>query len=177
MALITDVMKTIANPVNKLILWLEETYKVDRDETMAKWFDISGMKITAGEVADISGTKSEVKGEYSSATPKSKKIPKTKALCQYTFTSGQKTGEQCSTKPKGGADFCSTHRPKTDTPKSNKTTEVINPDFESDPEQVVKDPKVSKRKIKDKKTANGNASEEYNTDTEPLDDNIDLNGY
>jgi len=112
MALIMEVMKTIAQPVAELALWLEETYQVDINETIAKWRELTGMKITVKE-SEVSAEEVEsVNVETSKKVKVSKKIPKTKDVCQHIFLSGQKTGEQCSTKPKGGATFCSAHKPK-----------------------------------------------------------------
>lgn len=152
MSLIMEVMQSIANPIGKLALWIEETYQVDRTETTAKWRELTGMNITDIKEVDEVGVMVETK--------KNKlKIPKTKDVCRHIFLSGQKTGEQCTTKPKGGAAFCSAHKPKdsvksTTTKKQQKQQKEvkqvdINPEFESSDEEEKEKPsvkKVSKKK-------------------------------
>ena len=110
MALITEIMQTIAQPISELAIWLDETYQIDVDLTIVKWFELTGMKITVknGEISH-----EEIESIKVDSTVKSKKkIPKTKDICQHIFLSGQKTGEQCTTTPKKGATYCSAHRPK-----------------------------------------------------------------
>lgn len=154
MALIMEIMKTIAHPIGELAVWLEETYQVEISETVAKWRELTGMNITIkegeGEVSDQQVQSLDVD---STKNLKTKKIPKTKDVCQHIFLSGQKVGEQCTTKPKGGASHCSAHKPKASakSPKEPKKKEVkkiekIDSEFESDHEQpkVTKEPKKEK---------------------------------
>jgi hypothetical protein len=146
MALIMEIMKTIADPIAELSVWIEETYNVDSSQIMSKWRELTGMNIsiTNGQVSHDKVQSLEVD---STTSPKSKKIPRTKDVCQHIFMGGQKVGEQCSTKPKGGASFCSAHRPKDSVTKSSKDKEikstkkkekkevkqsVIDPEFNSD---------------------------------------------
>lgn len=156
MSLIMEIMKTIATPIGELALWLEETYQVDINETINKWGELTGMKITVEENV-ISG--GEVETETTIKI--NKKIPKTKTkdTCQHTFLSGQKVGEQCTTKPKNGATFCSAHKPKdsiksaTKSSKKIKYVDKIDHEFESDSEskekveKVVPVPKKSTKKV------------------------------
>jgi hypothetical protein len=154
MALIMEIMKTIAMPIGELALWLEETYQVDINETIGKWGELTGMKITVKENVTSCG-------EETVETIKiNKKIPKikTKDTCQHTFLSGQKVGEQCTTKPKNGAAYCSAHKPKdsikstSSTTKKSKKKEIkqvdkIDSEFESDCDKVpVKEKKASSKK-------------------------------
>lgn len=166
MALIMEIMKTIAQPISELAVWLEETYQVNADDTISKWKELTGMNITINstdiekvETLDISTTK----------TVKSKKtsIPRTKDVCQHIFLTGLKAGDQCTTKPKGGATFCSAHRPKASAkdkkaPKKEpkiKSVEKIDSNFEADTEEEIelkeeikpKKPKTEKSKKKVKK--------------------------
>ena len=160
MALIMEIMKTIATPIGELALWLEETYQVNIDETIGKWGELTGMKITVTE--DVISC-DEVKIN--------KKIPKTKTkdTCQHTFLSGQKAGEQCTTKPKNGAVFCSAHKSKdkdsikstssTTTKKIPKKKEIkqIDPEFESDSDIVAPPPKEKKVPKKSKENLDAEA--------------------
>lgn len=171
MALIMEIMKTIAQPIGELAAWLEETYQVDVDETIKKWHELTGMKITVKE-GEVSHEQVQSLNVDSTSEKKSnKKIPKTKDVCQHIFLSGQKVGEQCTTKPKGGVTYCSAHRPKdsvkSSTSKKGKKKEVekvvekINSEFESDseveapvaPKKEVKPKKVVKKPKKPKKTS------------------------
>lgn len=150
-----EIMKTIAQPINELAIWLEETYQVEADQTIAKWHELTGMNITVKE-GKVSHNKVESLDVDLTKNVKSKKIPKTKDVCQHIFLSGQKVGEQCTTKPKGGASYCSAHRPKDSakSPKGTKTSkkrevkkvEKIDSEFGSDSEQEVKVQELKKTK-------------------------------
>lgn len=156
-----EIMKTIAQPIGELAVWLEETYQVEASETIAKWHELTGMKITIKESGEVSHDEVQSLNVDSTKNVKSKKIPKTKDVCQHIFLSGQKVGEQCTTKPKGGASYCSAHRPKDSvkstkeakTPKRKevKKVEKIDSEFGSDSEQEEKPVKVSKEPKKSTK--------------------------
>jgi len=174
MALIMEVMQTIARPVGQLALWLEETYQVDIVETMEKWRELTGMNITV-KADKVITEEVESLDVTSTSSTKSKKVPKVKEreTCQHKFKTGDRTGEQCTTKPKGGALYCSAHRPKdsvklTKSSKVTKTTKTskkqtdteIDPDFVSDVEteqvslvaaEPVEEPVVTKAKAKEVK--------------------------
>ncbi|CCV02002.1 hypothetical protein IIV22A_158R [Invertebrate iridescent virus 22] len=178
MALIMEIMKTIAQPIGELAIWLEETYQVDVNETIEKWHELTGMNITIKE-GQISHNEVQSLNVNSTSSSKSnKKIPKTKDVCQHIFLSGQKVGEQCTTKPKGGATYCSAHRPK-DSVKSNKSAkatkkevkkiEKINSEFESDSEPEVpvkKETKKGKKEVKKPKKTSGDTDMEEDSDGE-----------
>lgn len=159
MALIMEIMKTIAQPIGELAVWLEETYQVDVSETVAKWHELTGMNITVKE-GEVAHNEVQSLNVDSTKSPKSnKKIPKTKDVCQHVFQSGQRVGEQCVTKPKGGAIYCSAHKPKdsvksavkgTKVPKKKEVKKAIDSEFESDEEapKVQTEPKKQKKDVK-----------------------------
>src|SRR5574344_1387378 len=161
MALIMEIMKTIANPIGELAVWLEETYQVEVCETIEKWHELTGMKITVEE-GKVSHNEVKSLDVNMTNNPKSnKKIPKikNKDTCVHIFSNGQRAGEQCTIKPKGGAEYCSAHRPKDSaklTKKIPKKKEVKKTsDFGSDSEDerniVKKEPKKIKEKVVPKK--------------------------
>jgi hypothetical protein len=204
MALIMEIMKTIAQPVEELARWLEETYQVETIATIDKWRNLTGMTINLDcAVGDCAVTSEEV--QVQSSTKFSKKIPKTKEVCQHIFLSGQKAGEQCTTKPKNGATHCSAHKPKSSVKsvksnaekpskkKEGKKVDAINSDFESENEKVEKRPKKTTKITKEssdlelsepeapvkpllKKKIKGasKTTKQYNTDEEYLDGDLDL---
>ena len=132
MALITEIVKTIACPVQELVFWLSETYQVDTQETFNKWYELTGINIQVVNKDDSDECGEPI--QVVKAT-KSTKIPKVKnACCLHVFTNGSRAGEQCSTKPKNGAEYCSAHRPK---PKK------------SSDDETPKKPKQSKKKVDD----------------------------
>lgn len=145
-----DIVKIIAQPIAELAVWLEETYQVDVTETIAKWHELSGMKITVKDNEIIPEPVQSLDVDSTSRNGSSKKIPKTREVCQHIYHSGQKVGEQCTTKPKGGAIYCSAHKPKESATKSvvkdkkkvpkKKEVEKINPEFQSDDEKVEDEP-------------------------------------
>lgn len=175
MALIMEIMKTIANPIGELAVWLEETYQVEVSETIEKWYELTGMKISVNIEGEVTHEKVESLDVNLTDNPKTnKKIPKIKSkdVCMHIFSNGQKAGEQCTTKPKGGAQYCSAHRPK-DSVKSAKKApkkkdvkvDHIDSEFESSNEEVPKEPKEPK-KIKEKKVTKKQKKSEDNSDDE-----------
>lgn len=176
MALIMEIMKTIAQPIGELAMWLEKTYQIDVNETIEKWHQLTGMNITVKE-GEVSHNEVQSLTVNSTSSSKSnKKIPKTKDVCQHIFLSGQKVGEQCTTKPKGGATYCSAHRPK-DSVKSNKAAkstkkeakkiEKIDSEFGSDSEpEVKKEAKKPKKEAKKPKKTSGDTDLEEDSDGE-----------
>lgn len=197
--LMEEIMVIIARPLGRLVCWLEKNYNVDRSEIYTKWKDLSGIDIVTEEEEDEDDRQSI----SNSTTPVklNKKIPKTKKVCQHIFLSGQKAGEQCSTKPKGGASFCSAHRPKNSVVKdTKKPKKKINCKGESEPESHFKvlskkadtspqiayssfedlsepeniKPLLKKRALNSEVPKSINISKEYNTDDEPLDEDLNL---
>jgi hypothetical protein len=177
-------MKTIATPIGELALWLEKTYQVDINETIGKWEELTGMTITVSENEISHNEVESMTIVVDTAKKLNKKIPKTKTkdTCQHTFLGGQKVGEQCTTKPKNGAVFCSAHKPKdkdsikstSSTAKKSKKKEIkqmekIDPEFESDSaDKEVKATKEKKKKVVTPKKSTKKVSGD--TDLENSDD-------
>jgi hypothetical protein len=153
MALIMEIMKTIAGPVQELVFWLNETYQVDTQETFNKWRELTGMNI---QVTDEDNSDEPIQVSKAAKKSKSAKIPKVKnACCQHVFANGNRAGEQCSTKPKNGAEYCSAHRSKPKksensddetTPKKPKSKKKVDDAYASDVEETKK-PKSKKKNI------------------------------
>ena len=193
MALVLEIMKTIATPIGELALWLEETYQINIDEVIGKWKELTGMNITVKENVF---SHDEVDSEESvTMVRKVKKIPKikTKDTCQHTFLSGQKAGEQCTTKPKNGAAFCSAHKPK-DSVTSVKDNTKIKDNTKSkkkvvkkqskksakdeEEEEEIAKPLLKKKEKKEKagpsKAGPSEGKKSYNTDEEHIDKDLNL---
>jgi hypothetical protein len=158
MALIMDFAKTIAQPIGELAVWLEETYNVDRTQVSQKWSELTGMKLV------IQDEEEDAVGTVSAAGRRSASVSSTassKAACKHVFMVGEKKGQQCTTKPKNGAEYCSAHKPKK--PKdseSNVADEVEKPKKKSKKDETTEDeaekPKKkssTKSKEEDSKTA------------------------
>jgi len=174
MALIMEIMKTIAHPIGQLALWLEETYQVDTIETIEKWHELTGMNITVNtKEVSCETVKSINVPSTSSSSGKVKKIPKIKdkETCQHVFLTGAKAGDRCSTKPKGGAIFCSAHRPK-DSVKSSKTKKSekveIDPNFASDSDDQK--PDEEKVEVKPKKSSKKKPVDNLDSDDQKPDE-------
>jgi len=172
-----EIMKTIATPMGELALWLEETYQVEIKDTMEKWHELTGMNITVQDDVVSHDKVDSIDVKTVKTVKSAKKIPKTKDVCQHIFMSGKNVGEQCTTKPKNGALFCSAHRPK-DSVKSaksakaskapkkvKKTEDKIASDFASDsekedkPDKVAKAPKKATKKVVKKATHDSDDSD------------------
>lgn len=168
MTLIVEIMKIIAIPVGEWASWIQETYGVSTDETLAKWKELTGLNIIVKE--DENEEVEPVTVEIGGSTSKTSMRIKSKETCQHIFVSGKKTGEQCTTKPKNGAMYCSAHKPKDKTSiksekkaKTPKSKEFIDHEFGSDSEaeeaKKAKEPvkktkaKESTKKVKEAKEA------------------------
>jgi hypothetical protein len=168
MALIMAIMKTIAQPISELTVWLEETYNVPSSETIAKWHLLTGMNITIKDTSVACEPVDTIDVPTTKTTTKTmkKNIPRTKDLCQHIFVVGAKAGEQCTTKPKGGATHCSAHKPKNSIVKDKttktkakkekvKSVEKIDSDFDADTdeEKVEVKEEVEPKKNKTEKSS------------------------
>lgn len=180
-----DMMKIVAEPVKKLSEWVVESHPTSVEEILQKWQDFTGVDIQV-ENCDASR-----QGQITVKVSKSKNIPKTKETCHHIFTGGQKAGDQCLIKPKDGAKFCSSHKPKDDLkPVAKRSTkkkveidlkfagsDVENevPEAQEDVVAVKKPSKKPSSKTVAKKTPKPVEPEyAYDTDNEPLDENIVL---
>jgi hypothetical protein len=190
MALIMEIMKTIAQPIGEFTMWLEKTYNVPSSETIAKWHSLTGMNITIKDTSASCEPVDTMDVPTTKATKTTKKnIPKTKDLCQHIFVVGAKAGEQCTTKPKGGATHCSAHKPKNSVVKDKttktkakkekvKSVEKIDSDFDADTEEekveVKEEVKPKKNKTeKSKKVEKKPKKAVVDSDFGPSDDEED----
>ena len=158
MALVMNIMELIAQPIGELADWLQTTYQINSDEVLGKWKELSGMNITIVEGEVVSDKVEAVNIKSAKNNKLNKKIPKTKELCQHTFLSGSKIGEQCTTKPKGGAIYCSAHKPKNsaDKPAKKKKEKVeLDPNFNSESDVESKPAKKKKELDTEKKSKKG----------------------
>ena len=179
MTLIMEIMKTIAQPIGELTMWLEKTYSVPSSETIAKWHSLTGMNIT---IKDTSASCEPVDTMDVPTTKTTKKnIPKTKDLGQHIFVVGVKTGEQCTTKPKVGATHCSAHKPKNSVVKDKttktkakrekvKSVEKIDSNFDADTEEEKVEVKEEVKPEKPKKVKKKPKKPVVDSDFGPSDD-------
>lgn len=180
-----DMMKIVAEPVKKLSEWVVESHPTSVEEILQKWQDLTGVNIQV-ENCDASR-----QGQITVKVSKSKNIPKTKETCHHIFTGGQKAGDQCLIKPKDGAKFCSSHKPKDDLkPVSKRPKKKVEIDLKFAGSDVENDGPLNQEqdvvavKKPSKKSASKTAAKKppkpvepeyaYDTDNEPLDENIVL---
>lgn len=111
MAFVNDFLKSLAMPIGDLAKWLEEEHRVPVSDTIEKWNELTGMQVV---VNNNTTTCEEV--EEQTVNIGKKNVPKNNALipttCQHVFIAGNRKGQQCTTKPKGGNDRCSAHKIK-----------------------------------------------------------------
>jgi hypothetical protein len=104
MAFVNDFLKSLAMPIGDLAKWLEEEHQVPVKTTIEKWNELTGMNITtSGDVDVVDQTINIDKKKNSGLDPKT---------CQHVFIAGKRKNQQCTTKPKGGNDRCSSHKNK-----------------------------------------------------------------
>jgi hypothetical protein len=116
MAFVNDFLKSLAIPVCDLADWLEKDHNIPIIETIKKWNEITGMKVTTDknckEVVDQ--TVSVVRSNQKSASSNLNQ-------CQHVFLVGNRKGQQCSTKPKGGNNKCCAHKTKPKKTDANRS--------------------------------------------------------
>jgi hypothetical protein len=149
MAFVNDFLKSLAMPIGDLAKWLEEEHQVPVKTTIEKWNELTGMNITtSGDVDDVVNQTINIDKKKNSPGP-SGLDPRT---CQHVFIAGKRKNQQCTTKPKGGNDRCSSHKIKVkkgelsnsgpETPKKKqvkkvvKSRETVQTDSESEDDSV-----------------------------------------
>jgi hypothetical protein len=173
MTFVNNFMKTLSIPIGALAQWLETEHQVPVSSTIEKWNELTGMKVTIDEnstgceeVVDqtiVIGSKKPVTADTTTLNG----TMLDPLLCQHVFIAGQRKGQQCCTKPKGGKDRCSAHKLKI--PRTNpllsdgsegeknkskirkvpKSKEIVPSDSESDSD-IEKVPLPPKKKIEKK---------------------------
>ena len=132
MAFVNDFLKSLAMPIGDLAKWLEEEHQIPVHITIGKWNEITGMQVVIDD-DDNSATCEEVEDQTINIGKKNNTTKNTNMClvsntCQHVFIAGNRKGQQCTTKPKGGNDRCSAHKLK-----------------------VKKSPEIEKKQIKTKK--------------------------
>lgn len=109
MAFVNDFLKSLAIPIGDLAKWLEEEHQVPVSDTIEKWNEITGMQV----VVNNNGTTCEEVEEQTVNVGKKIQVNNLiPTACQHVFIAGNRKGQQCTTKPKGGNDRCSAHKIK-----------------------------------------------------------------
>jgi hypothetical protein len=147
MAFVNDFLKSLAMPIGDLAKWLEEEHQVPVKTTIEKWNELTGMNITtSGDVDDVVDQTINIDKKKNSPSGLD---PKT---CQHVFIAGKRKNQQCTTKPKGGNDRCSSHKNKVKKGESSN----------SDPETPKK--KQVKKVVKSKETVQTDSDSESEDD-------------
>ena len=151
MAFVNDFLKSLAMPIGDLAKWLEEEHQVPVKTTIEKWNSLTGMNITTtGDVDDVVDQTINIEKKKKSSNGLDPKA------CQHVFIAGKRKGQQCTTKPKGDNDRCSSHKNKVkkgessnsdqETPKKRqvkkvvKSKETVQTDSESEDDTPKKKP-------------------------------------
>jgi outer membrane biosynthesis protein TonB len=139
MAFVNTFMKNLSLSIGDLAKWLEEQHQVPTAEIINKWNDLTGMNI----VLDENDVDVEDVGHVAVSVNRSKSNKKN-LTCKHVFINGKRRGQQCVIKPKGGAEFCSSHKIKAKDASS----------FESSEDEAKKQPKKPTKPTKTTKTDN-----------------------
>jgi hypothetical protein len=106
MAFVNTFMKNLSLSIGDLAKWLEEQHQVPTAEIINKWNGLTGMNI----VLDENGVDVEDVGHVAVSVNRSKSNHG--LTCKHVFINGKRRGQQCAIRPKGGAEFCSSHKTK-----------------------------------------------------------------
>jgi hypothetical protein len=119
MAFVNDFLKSLAIPVCDLANWLEKEHNIPTVETIKKWNEITGMKVTTDKNCQ------EIVDQIVAVRPNQKSASSSAELnpnqCQHVFLVGNRKGQQCSTKPKGGNSKCCAHKNKPKKTDANRS--------------------------------------------------------
>jgi len=171
MSFVNDFLKSLAIPVSDLAAWLEREHRIPLADTIGKWNELTGMKVT------MDGSCEEVAGQTVSLAPSTSGtlVPGLNPdLCQHVFIAGNRKGQQCGTKPKGkdNGNRCSAHKIREkkknlleEYEKAKKKPTALS-EFETDDEQV-KEAEAPKKKPVVKKKVPPSSSNSDDSDAEP----------
>jgi outer membrane biosynthesis protein TonB len=146
MAFVNNFLKALTMPIGDLAKWLEEEHRVPAADTIEKWNELTGMKVTMEEDNSVDCEDVE---DQTINIEKNRKIVTNTLVCQHVFLTGLRKGQQCTIRPKDG-DRCSAHKnkekkepkPKKEhKPRKNQSKEIIEEEDEksdSDSEQPPK---------------------------------------
>ena len=104
--LIQQIQNSIDNSIEKFINNISEKYEIDKDELLKLWDsgNLTNCEIKCIDkpqkktIAKPSPTKTDVSSASGSEG------------CPYVYTKGEKEGQVCNIKPKGGVVFCTRHK-------------------------------------------------------------------
>lgn len=98
--LMKEIEKNINNSVNKFIEVVAEKYDLDSLELLELW------------KSDVSPTKNNVAKSIPKAASVKSDVSSTESCdgCPYIYTKGEKEGQTCNIKPKGGVVYCTRHK-------------------------------------------------------------------
>ena len=143
MAFVNNFLKNLTMPLGDLAKWLEEEHQVPVVDTIEKWNELTGMNVTIGD--DEAFDCEDVVDQTIDLNKKELDAN----VCQHVFRTGNRKGQQCTIKPKGGSDRCSAHRKKgrKQAVKNLPSKEFLDSEDESDlKKEVPPKPVKSKKK-------------------------------
>lgn len=108
MAFVNNFLKALTMPIGDLAKWLEEEHQVPAADTIEKWNELTGMKVT---MEDDNSVDCEDVEDQTINIEKKQKIVTNTLVCQHVFLVGLRKGKQCTIRPKDG-DRCSAHKIK-----------------------------------------------------------------
>lgn len=121
MAFVNDFLKSLAMPIGDLAKWLEEEHRVPVSDTIEKWNELTGMQVVVNDTTTCEEVEEQTVNIGKKTVPKNNTLVST--TCQHVFIAGNRKGQQCTTKPKGGNDRCSAHKIKVKKGQSNSDDE------------------------------------------------------
>ncbi len=175
MAFVNDFMRTLALPIADLAKWLEVEHQISVSITIAKWNELTGMKVTVDENSascdNVEDQTINVKKVVKKAADTTNAAELDPILCQHVFIAGQRKGQQCSTKPKGGKDRCSAHKLKIKANSDGSDEEPVAKKSPKKPVAAKKSPKKpAAKKSPPKKKSSPKKSDDEDEDFNSEDD-------
>jgi hypothetical protein len=174
MAFVNDFLKSLAMPIGDLAKWLEEEHRVPVSDTIEKWNELTGMQVVVNDTTTCEEVEEQTVNICKKTVPKNNTLVST--TCQHVFIAGNRKGQQCTTKPKGGNDRCSAHKIKVkkggqsnsdDEPAAQATTLKKRPVKKIKSKEIVKTDSESETKKNPKSMFDTDSEEETETVVPP----------
>ena len=107
MTLAIQIQNIINTSISIFIKNVSDNYEIDKEELEKLWDSVNGSESPTFFVKQQAQKKTAI---ITKQSPSKSESTGTNEGCPYVYTKGEKEGQICNTKPKGGVVFCTRHK-------------------------------------------------------------------
>jgi hypothetical protein len=107
LALTNQIQNIINTSITTFIKNVSDNYEIDKQELEKLWDSVNGSESPTCFVKPQAQKKTAI---ITKPSPSKSESTGTNEGCPYVYTKGEKEGQICNTKPKGGVVFCTRHK-------------------------------------------------------------------